>query len=226
MSQRKSFSALQVALLTVPLFFLFYIETLSIGPIRISILWKGLLTLLLGLFVIAKGLRIVPKPSLIGYCFCIACLCNVITSQDLANSVNAFVRFSIAPLIIHALSLRSDGGRFAIRALNFLSLFAFFSSIPFLTGMVRPLVDGYSLSDYGIGEAEGYIGVFSTPHTAAIFLGGGSHLPSLVLLLDFKKSKENCLVDSLDRNASLFDLRQNGLAHGNRRRWITHLPWL
>lgn len=146
------------------LLFLFHFETLYIGPIKISHLWKGVVLVYLLISIIKnKHKTFIYKP------FIWIAILQLLNIELLNNPFNAFVNFGttlLLPVIgIYVLKLNYYQLR---NALIFFSLFYIFSFIPYRLGILQSIAEGYNLSAFG--GTSGLVGPFQNPHGAAISL--------------------------------------------------------
>lgn len=164
------------------LLLLFHFESISLGALKVSHLWKGLLLAFLMLKVTAGG-KIRPfiyKPFLLLSLFILFSL------EIIYNPLNAIFSFSTAviiPLIgVYALQKSPAWNR---KALHFLATFFILCFVPYELGVLSPLNEGYDIaSSYGI-VANGMIGPFQTVHAASTALAG-----ALLVVLYFLLTSE------------------------------------
>lgn len=171
----KSF--FKYTLLGLILLFLFHFESLNIGLIKVSHLWKGILLIFLLIKVFNQKNFIVSiyKP-LIGLS-----LLLLLSVEILVNPINGFLLFGtnlILPLFgIYVLRFNVNQLQ---KALAFLSIFFVLSFVPYELGFLNSFRGGYNLEGYGIQNEAGIIGPFQTVHSASTALGG-----SFIVLLYF-----------------------------------------
>jgi O-antigen ligase len=156
------------------LLFLFHFETLYIGPIKISHLWKGLVLVYLTYAVLRNKTKpFIYKP------FLFLAFLQIINIEIINNPFNALVNFTtilIIPMMgIYVLKFNPQQLR---NALMFFSSFFILSFIPYKLGILHSFREGYDLIAFG--GTEGLIGPFQNPHSAAITLAG-----ALVVILYF-----------------------------------------
>jgi len=146
------------------LLFLFHFETLSIGPIKISHLWKGIALLYLLFDIIKRKQKVFIYKPLIWIA-----IMQLINIELTTNPFNAFVIFSttlILPVIgIYVLKFNHSQLK---KAIIFFASFFILSFVPYQLGLIKSLEEGYNLSAYG--GTTGLIGPFQNPHGAAISL--------------------------------------------------------
>jgi hypothetical protein len=156
------------------LLLLFHIETLYIGPIKISHLWKGLLLIYFFVEIILRKQKTFFYKPLIWISFL-----QLINIELFNNPLNAFVDFTailILPFFgIYILRFNYSQLR---KLLLFFSAFYILSFIPYNLGILNSFREGYDLIEFG--GTEGLIGPFQGPHGAAISLAG-----ALVVVLYF-----------------------------------------
>lgn len=143
---------------------LFHYETLYIGPIKISHLWKGVvLVYLFFSIIITKQKAFIYKP------FIWIAILQLVNIELLNNPFNALVNFGTILLLpvlgIYLLRLNYYQLR---KALIFFASFFILSFIPYQFGILDSIREGYNLSTFG--GTSGLIGPFQNPHGAAISL--------------------------------------------------------
>lgn len=146
------------------LLFLFHFETLYIGPIKISHLWKGVVLVYLLFAIIKKKQKaFIYKP------FIWIAVLQLVNIEIINNPLNAFVIFSttlLLPIIgIYVLKFNYNQLR---KALIFFASFFILSFVPYQLGILQSLEEGYNLSAFG--GASGLVGPYQNPHGAAISL--------------------------------------------------------
>lgn len=164
------------------LLLLFHFESISLGVLKVSHLWKGLL-LGFSMVKVTAGGKIRPfiyKP------FLLLSLFILLSLEIIYNPINAIFSFSttvIIPLIgVYALQKSPAWNR---RALHFLAAFFILCFVPYELGVLSPLNEGYDIaSSYGI-VANGLIGPFQTVHGASTALAG-----ALLVVLYFLLTSE------------------------------------
>jgi hypothetical protein len=127
------------------LLFLFHFETLFIGSVKISHLWKGVILLYLTYSVFRqKADRFIYKPLLL------LALLQILNFEIINNPFNALVNFMtilIIPVLgIYVLKFNPSQLK---KALIFLSSFFILSFIPYLLGILEGFKEGYGLESYG-----------------------------------------------------------------------------
>lgn len=148
------------------LLFLFHFESLSIGSIKISHLWKGILLMLLIFSELKKKKKqvFIYKPLL----FLSALqLINLETINNPFNAVLLFGTTLILPLL--GIFVLKYSPKELNRTLLFFSSFFILSFIPYELGLLKSIEDGYTLTSYGV-ESNGIIGPFQTVHSASTAL--------------------------------------------------------
>lgn len=146
------------------LLFLFHFETLYIGPIKVSHLWKGIVLVYLLYSIIKKKQKaFIYKP------FIWIAILQLVNIELINNPFNAFVNFSttlLLPVIgIYVLKFNYYQLR---KALIFFASFFIFSFVPYKLGILQSIEEGYNLSAFG--GTSGLVGPFQNPHGAAISL--------------------------------------------------------
>jgi len=165
--------------LAVILLALLHFESLSIGPLKISHLWKGLVLV----FLMISYFRREKKQTFIYIPFFLIALLQLINVELIDNTMNAVVSFGII-LIIPLFGVYII--KYPIEKLNnallFLVSFFVLSFVPYKIGVLESIGDGYNLEQYG-SDAFGLIGPFQTVHSASMTLGG-AFLVILYLLMN------------------------------------------
>lgn len=171
------FSLIKYFLLGFVLLFLFHFESLNVGIIKVSHLWKGILVvvLLIKIFNQKNIFFSIYKPL-----FGLSIL-FLLNTEMLVNPFNGFLLFGmnlIMPLL-GLYVLKMDPNQLQ-KALMFLSTFFVLSFIPYEIGILSSFKGGYNLESYGVTEMGGVIGPFQTVHSASTALAG-----SFIVLLYF-----------------------------------------
>jgi len=163
---RNFSSAIITILLSVVLFFLFHFETIYLGPIKVSHIWKGSVLGYLLFVLIQKG-KI--KPYLYGPLLLLSIL-QLVNRELIDNPLNAITLFATT-LIIPLIGMYAF--KFSPKQLqNSLLYFASFfilSFVPYKIGLLSSLGSVYELVLYG-SENKGLTGPFQGPHAAATTL--------------------------------------------------------
>lgn len=141
---------------------LFHFESLSIGPLKVAHVWKGLAILILVIvfFRIGRVNFFIYKPLLI------LSFLQIINIELFNNPLSSLVVFSntLMLVLIGAYLLRFDAKELN-RGLMFFSSFFILSFIPYKLGLISSITTGYKLDNFGGGS--GLIGPFQTPHAAS-----------------------------------------------------------
>lgn len=161
-------------LIGILLLFLFHFESLSLGIVKISHLWKGVLLIYMVVGIIGQ------KNNLFIYgSYIFLAILQVVNVELFDNPFNAIVNLTTTLLIpvmgiyvlrFHPSQLRS--------ALIFFSSFFILSFIPYKLGILDSYKEGYDLESFG--GTFGLVGPFQNPHTASLTLAG-----SLLIVLYF-----------------------------------------
>jgi len=159
------------------LLLLFHFESLSLGPVKISHLWKGILLLFLIIKILSKKRNnlLIYKPLIW------LALFQLINLELFNNPFNAAILFGttlILPLLgIYTLSYTPNQLK---NGLLFFASFFILSFVPYELGILKSLEEGYRLTSYGVQDSDGVIGPFQTVHSASTALAG-----SFITLLYF-----------------------------------------
>lgn len=176
---RNFSSAIITILLSVVLLFLFHFESLYLGPIKVSHLWKGSLLVYLLFVLIQKG-KI--KPYIYGPLLLLSImqLVNIELINNPLNSITLFSTTFILPLIgMYAFKFSPKQLQ---KSLLFFSSFFILCFLPYVLGLLTSLEEGYDLTKYSDKSVLkfGLIGPFQNPHTASLTLAA-----SLIVIVYF-----------------------------------------
>lgn len=151
------------------LLFLFHFESLSVGPLKVSHLWKGALLAYLLFVLTPRGAKI--KPYIYSPLLLLSVL-QIFNIEIVNNPFNAVLLFSttlILPMLgMYAFKFSPEQLQ---KGLLFFASFFILSFVPYKLGLLTSIGDGYKLSSYGV-EANGLVGPFQTVHSASTALGG------------------------------------------------------
>lgn len=167
-------------------FIAIHFESLSVGSIKISHIWKTALLFVLFLLVFSKRrFRIFIYSPLVIFAFL------QLSNYEIAYApLNALFLFAVAMLFaligIYIENVKTEKLEFAI---VFISIFFVASFIPYELGLLESLGKQYSLAAYG-SESKGIIGPFQGAHAASTALASSL----LVLFYFFLKRKYNRLM--------------------------------
>lgn len=166
---KRSISWEAVLVLFFPAFFVvFFFETVFFFGVKFSVLWKFFLLVYL-VSCIIYGCRCrpaLPVFLVFAYLFAFKNLIYADPGAEYIGTLMQSVKSFSFPLIIHYFFIRSTP-QLAAKLILVVSSSVVLSVLPFLLGILNPIVSGYNLSIYGL-EAEGLVGVFQNPHSAAI----------------------------------------------------------
>lgn len=147
---------------------LFHFESLSIGPLKVSHLWKGALLAYL-IIKLTRGAKI--KPYIYGPLLLLSVL-QIFNMEIVNNPFNAVLLFSttiILPLLgMYAFRFSPEQLQ---KGLLFFASFFILSFVPYKVGLLSSIGDGYNLSSYGV-DSSGLVGPFQTVHSASTALAG------------------------------------------------------
>lgn len=168
--------------LAIFLLFLLHYESLHIGPLKISHLWKSaLLFYLLATIIRSTKTKLCVYDSLVLLAFL-----QILNIEVINNPKNALVSFSLMLLFpamgIYFLKLAPAQLE---RALIFVASFCILSFVPYKLGLLTSLGDGYSLVGYGVFDV-GLLGPYQRVHSASAVLAGSLLIVTHRLLLDKK----------------------------------------
>ena len=148
------------------LLLLFHFETLSIGGVKISHLWKGLALLYISFYLIKNNkiyLFIYGSYILIA----IIQLVHIDLSNGISTPIFKFIITLFFPLTgIFLLKYNVNQLKYS---LLYFSYFFILSFIPYKLGIINSINDGYLLESFG-SESFGLIGPYQSAHSASITL--------------------------------------------------------
>lgn len=164
---RKCFLWFSIGILLLALF---HIESIALGPVKISHLWKGALLSILIVKVLSGGKirSSVYNPLLL---LVILVLFSLELIYNPLNSIFTFLTTIIIPMIgLYALTKDSVWCR---NSLHFFAAFFVLCFVPYELGLLSSLGRvGYDMEySYGV-EGEGIVGPFQTVHSASTALAG------------------------------------------------------
>ena len=168
MKKKNNFKNVKYLFYGILLLFIFHFETLSIGTIKLSHLWKGALLcfLLFKIFSKKRKFFFVYKPLI---WLALLQLVNIELFNNTFNAVFLFGTTLMLPLIgIYVL-------RFSPKQLEttllFFASFFIFAFVPYELDLLASYGDLYELTGYGV-EEFGIIGPFQGAHAASTALAG------------------------------------------------------
>lgn len=157
-------------LIAFPAFFtLFYVESVEISGIKIAILWKVLLIFSIFFYFFMSHSFFKIQKFVIFYL-------SYALSLFIAPTVNQYAMTETLPAITKNLFIAIPFQFFKVtknssaelyQILLTLSTYIIFSAIPFVTGLLHPITQGYDLTLFGV-EGYGFIGIFQVPHAASV----------------------------------------------------------
>jgi hypothetical protein len=161
------------------LLFLFHFESLNIGPIKVSHLWKGVLLV----HLLSNFLRSDKKYVFIYRPLFFIALLHLINLELVNNTLNAFLTFGITLIIpLFGVYLIKYPIEKLKSVLLFVASFFVLAFIPYKLGLLESIKEGYNLEQYGT-DVAGLIGPFQNVHAASMALGG-SFLVILYFIMD------------------------------------------
>lgn len=148
------------------LLLLFHFETISIGGVKISHLWKGLALLYISFYLIKNNkiyLFIYGSYILVA----IIQLLHIDLSNGFSTPIFKFIITLFFPLTgIFLLKYNAYQLKYS---LLYFSFFFIASFIPYELGLIDSINDGYTLESFG-SESSGLIGPYQSPHSASLTL--------------------------------------------------------
>ena len=166
MTRKNFLSYIRLLFYGLILLFLFHFETVEIGPVKVSHLWKGIV-LAYFIFVVFRESKL--KTFIYGPLLCISVLqlANIELYNDPFNAVLLFSTTVIIPLIgIYVLRFKPEQLKLS---LMFFSSFFILSFLPYQFGLLSSLSTGYELLSYGSAK-ESLVGPFQNQHYASTTL--------------------------------------------------------
>lgn len=171
-------------------FLLFHFETIQIGPISLSQLWKMLFFGVMVTTVFAIRNRFSPNFLKIAY---LRGYKNLLNGGFLGNyflEVISFSRYMMFPLMVNFIKVSTRSSKSVDTIIVNIARFFILSGLPYIFGFLEPL--GRELS-FGT-ELVGYIGIFQSPHAASVTTA----ISLLVLLNNIKVRKHSLYKRILD----------------------------
>lgn len=176
MKKIKVYSYLKYLILGIFLTLLFHFESLSLGPLKVSHLWKGVLLIyLLNKLLKSRNVNVfIYKPLVL---LAIMQLINFDIVNSPKTAIISFGTILLLPLIgIYLLNFNSKKIE---QYLLFIASVFIISFVPYKLGILTSIGEGYNLNGYGV-DTIGLIGPFQKVHTASTTLAG-----SLIIILYF-----------------------------------------
>lgn len=165
-------------------FSIFYIETISIGGLKIAILWKIVLIGIIILYIFSSKNSTQKKFIFWGYLYSLKNFINLSSFSYFISALTEVIKSAIIPLLAHFFILLQKNKNLDLyKILLSISIYIIISTIPFLLGIIQPLSKGYDLSLFGL-EAYGFVGIFQIAHSAAVTIA----FAIIVLIYEFEKS--------------------------------------
>jgi len=170
-------------------FVLIYFEGDYISGIKISLLWKGIVFLILILFILSFRFYKVPVFVLIGYIIAIKHLLTVGVFDYFSETAQLLVASITIPLIYTylnaAVRVKRNSATFYRKVESFLALFAIsivLSNIPFLIGILESKHSTVDLEAFGY-EIRGLSGIFQRSHAASsVFAVAAIYITAFITL--------------------------------------------
>lgn len=153
------------------LLFLFHFESLSIGPLKVSHLWKGVLLIYL-IFDNVQNRKsvnlLIYKPLLI------LAFLQLLSLELVENPFNALLLFGTTLVLpLSALSVLRLSFKKIQLLLIFFSSFFILCFIPYKLGFLESIREGFDLSVWGAQKgSSALLGPFQTVHSASTALAG------------------------------------------------------
>lgn len=170
-------------------FILFYIETISIGGIKIAVLWKLILIGIIILYILNSKNSFQKKFIFWGYLFSLKNFINLSAFSYFISALTEVIKSSFIALLTHFFILLQKNKNLNLyNIILSISIYVILSTIPFLLGIIQPLSKGYDLSIFGL-EAYGFVGIFQVAHSAAISIA----FALIVLIYEFEKTSSKKL---------------------------------
>jgi hypothetical protein len=155
----------------IVLFVLHYYETLHLGPLKVSQIWKFPIVAIFIAYYTTYPIKIpLYITSLILYSV------KQLLSSDVASypleAISECLLFLVIPATYCFLSALKNKREYNAdiifnKLYYLLVLFVIFSTLPFALHFLEPISEGYSLAILGLDE-NGLVGVFQKPHNLSI----------------------------------------------------------
>lgn len=153
------------------MFFLLYLEPVSIGPVKFGYLWKAPIILFLIIYVLKIYHKSRQVPSYVLYGFMLS-FKKFLTLSSFKFIISAVIDFF--QTIIFYLFLYTFSKLFNKEQLHFLgkhtAILVVLSFIPFILGILEPLGEKSDLKAYGYENINTLVGMFQNPHSASIII--------------------------------------------------------
>lgn len=166
-------------LLFIPFFLLFYSESLNVGGMSISQLWKIPLACYLGFYLFQHRYLPTPKWAQFQYWSALKHLINAGDVTKFIPNVQLSLKFAFLPLLFNYLNNKQWRVETLTKTLLVVSQYFILTNIPFMLGL-NTLKSGH---DYGNFVA--YAGIFRNQHAMTIIMA----ICIVVILNEFKSGR-------------------------------------
>lgn len=175
-----------------PTFFIvFYMETITIGGVKLAVLWKIVLISIIVFYIINSKSINLKKFIFFGYLYSLKNFFNAsafVSPIYFVSALTEVIKSSFIPLLSHFFILLQKYKNIDIyKVLLSIAVYIILSTIPFLLGILKPLTTGYDLSLFGLKE-YGFVGIFQIAHSAAVTIAFA--IIVLIFALDKARSKK------------------------------------
>lgn len=150
-------------------FTLFYIEILSIGGVKIAVIWKLPFVVFMIVYIFLDKIENNTKKFVFwGYLYSFKNFFSLSSFSNIIPSLTEVTKSIYIVLIFHFLiTLKKNRNIDLYKIVFYLSLYIILSCVPFLLNLIKPLGNGYDLSIFGL-EATGFVGIFQVASSAAV----------------------------------------------------------
>lgn len=167
-------------------FLLLYSEPITIGGIKIGILWKIVLlaAILIPISTYILKTKQIEAFVLFALLFSLKILFSISSFEDINHTIGMIAKSLLFPLLFLFFTIKLNTIQLKYIAKHF-SILIILSFVPFMLGILDPMSEGYKLESYGFKDSFGLIGVFQKPHAASMSLA----FPLIVIYYFFQNDK-------------------------------------
>ncbi len=171
-------------------FLLLYSEPLTIGSMRIGVLWKIVFlgTIVLPIIVYTIRRKHIELFVFFAILLSIKMSFNMSSFEYFSNTISNVAKNLMFPMLYMFFIIKLNSKQLIYFAKHF-SILIILSFVPYIIGILSPVAEGYDLSAYGIIDSFGLLGVFYRIHAAGISLG----IVLIVLFYFFQEEKNKTM---------------------------------
>ncbi len=167
-------------------FLLLYSEPITIGGVKIGILWK---IILLAAILIPVSTHILKTKQIevfvfFALLFSLKILFSISSFENINHTIGMIAKSLLFPMLFLFFSTKLNTIQLKYIAKHF-SILIILSFVPFMLGILDPMSEGYKLESYGFKESFGLIGIFQKPHAASMSLA----FPLIIIYYFFQNDK-------------------------------------